>query len=90
MTVSNDQNGGHKRRPNSLVDHDDFVSKKSRQSPGLLPMPPGSSGNNGLHVNKGHQQKQAMLMMTPQMMHQRREVERICLDLLKRFQHACR
>ena len=27
--------------------------------------------------------------MTPQMMHQRREVERICLDLLKRFQHAC-
>ena len=29
------------------------------------------------------------LIMTPQMMHQRRDVERICLDLLKRFQHAC-
>ena len=28
-------------------------------------------------------------LLTPQLMHERQEVERICLDLLRRFQHAC-
>jgi len=96
VSIANEQNNhmtsaaGLKRRAHHSLDDDiELVGcKKSRLSSSLASSHPGpSSSSTSLGFSK--QPTKPSLTMTPQMMHQRREVERICLDLLKRFQHAC-
>ena len=83
FSISNDLNENHlnshlNKKRKSSVDQDqdpDYFSKKRKLN------------NNGINNNVIIKSKPPMLL-TPQLMQQRQDVERICVDLLKRFQHA--
>jgi len=85
---TNDLNENHissshlnKKRKSSVEDQDadqDYFSKKRKLN---------NNSVNGINNNVIIKSKPPMLL-TPQLMQQRQDVERICVDLLKRFQHA--
>ena len=70
----NENNNVNKKRKSSVEDpNHDFLNKKRKPN----------------HPNNVIIKSKPPMMLTPQLMQQRQDVEKICLDLLKRFQHAC-
>ena len=75
------------KRPHDVISLDDqsVNAKKKLKSSLSAGCVTNSSSNNNVIVKPF----KPPALLSPQLMHERQEVERICVDLLRRFQHAC-